>query len=42
MRAALGLLRRMAEELNNAGTYSALDAAPSYAEINELLNQNQR
>ena len=38
MRATLGLLRGMAEELKNAGTYSALDEAVPYAELNKLLS----
>jgi 2-methylisocitrate lyase-like PEP mutase family enzyme len=37
MRATLGLLRRMAEELKTAGTYSALDSAVPYAEVNKML-----
>jgi 2-methylisocitrate lyase-like PEP mutase family enzyme len=37
MRATLGLLRRMAEELKTAGTYSALDGAVPSAEVNRLL-----
>lgn len=37
MRATLGLLRRMAEELKAAGTYSALDSAVPYAEVNRIL-----
>jgi 2-methylisocitrate lyase-like PEP mutase family enzyme len=37
MRATLGLLRRLAEELRKAGTYSALDGAPPHDEINRLL-----
>jgi len=37
MRAALGVLRRAAEELKNSGTYTALEAAPSHAEINKML-----
>ena len=37
MRATLGLLRKMAEELKADGTYSALDAAIPYAEVNKLL-----
>lgn len=37
MRATLGLLRRIAEELKTSGTYSALAGAPTYAEVNELL-----
>ena len=40
MRAALGLMRRLAEELKTRGTYSLLDGAPSYAEINALMSSN--
>jgi 2-methylisocitrate lyase-like PEP mutase family enzyme len=39
MRATLGLLRRLAEELKKAGTYSAMDGAPPHDEINRLLNR---
>jgi 2-methylisocitrate lyase-like PEP mutase family enzyme len=38
MRAGLGLLRRMADELKTAGTYSALDGAVPHAEMNRLLS----
>ena len=37
MRATLGLLRRMAEELKMTGTYAAIEGAPSHADINRLL-----
>jgi len=37
MRATLGLLRRMAEELKTSGTYSAMEGAVPYAEANKLL-----
>jgi hypothetical protein len=37
MRATLGLLRRLAGELKTAGTYSALDEAVPYAEVNKML-----
>jgi len=37
MRATLGLLRRLAEELKNNGTYHALEHAPSYVEVNQLV-----
>jgi len=37
MRATLGLLRRIAEELKTTGTYSAMEAAVPYAEVNKLL-----
>jgi 2-methylisocitrate lyase-like PEP mutase family enzyme len=36
MRATLGYLRAIAEELKTTGTYSALDKAPAYAEVNRL------
>jgi 2-methylisocitrate lyase-like PEP mutase family enzyme len=39
MRATLGLLRRLAEELRKAGTYSAMDAAPAHDEMNRLLGR---
>jgi 2-methylisocitrate lyase-like PEP mutase family enzyme len=39
MRATLGLLRRLAEELKKAGTYSAMDGAPAHDEINRLLQE---
>jgi 2-methylisocitrate lyase-like PEP mutase family enzyme len=42
MRAALGLLRRLANELKSAGTYAAMDGAPSHAEINALMNSNRK
>jgi 2-methylisocitrate lyase-like PEP mutase family enzyme len=37
MRATLGLLRRLAEELKSSGTYSAMEGAVPYAEVNRLL-----
>lgn len=37
MRAALGSLRRVADELRNRGTYCALEGAPSHAEMNKLM-----
>jgi len=37
MRAAMGLLRRLAEELRDAGTYTLMDNAPSHAEMNQLM-----
>jgi len=42
MRATLGLLRRLAEELKTLGTYSTMEGAPSHAEMNELMKANQR
>jgi 2-methylisocitrate lyase-like PEP mutase family enzyme len=37
MRATLGLVRRMAEELKSTGTYAALEGAPSHADVNRML-----
>ncbi len=37
MRATLGLVRRIAEELKSAGTYEALVGGVPYAEMNELM-----
>ena len=37
MRAALGLARRIAEELQSAGTYRGLEGAIPYAELNRLM-----
>jgi 2-methylisocitrate lyase-like PEP mutase family enzyme len=37
MRAALGLARRIAEELKSAGTYRALEGAIPHAELNRLM-----
>lgn len=38
MRAALGLARRIAQELATTGTYTSLAGAPSHAEVNRLLS----
>lgn len=38
MRATLGLMRRIAQELQNTGTYKTLEDAPSHAEVNKLLS----
>jgi 2-methylisocitrate lyase-like PEP mutase family enzyme/predicted thioesterase len=37
MRATLGLLRRMAEELKRTGTYHTLEGAPSHDDVNRML-----
>jgi 2-methylisocitrate lyase-like PEP mutase family enzyme len=37
MRATLGLLRKIAEELKTTGTYTALEGAPPHAEVNRML-----
>ncbi len=42
MRATLGLLRRLADEVKSAGTYTAMEGAPSHAEINALMNSTRK
>jgi 2-methylisocitrate lyase-like PEP mutase family enzyme len=37
MRATLGLVRRMAEELKTTGTYAAIEGAPSHADVNRMM-----
>jgi 2-methylisocitrate lyase-like PEP mutase family enzyme len=37
MRAAMGALRRIADEVKTSGTYGSLADAPSHAEMNQLL-----
>lgn len=37
MRATLGLVQRIAKELQTTGTYNALESAPSHGEVNKLL-----
>lgn len=37
MRAAMGSLRRLAEEVKTKGTWSAMEGAPPHAEMNELM-----
>jgi 2-methylisocitrate lyase-like PEP mutase family enzyme len=37
MRATLGLLSRMAEELKTSGTYKALEGAPAHGDVNKML-----
>jgi len=39
MRSALGLLRRIGDELRTTGTYSALEGAPSHAHMNKLMSE---
>lgn len=39
MRATLGLLRRMAEELKTSGTYGALEGAPAHGDVNKMLER---
>ena len=40
MRATLGLVQRFARELKQQGTYSAMEDAPSYDEINQIMARN--
>lgn len=37
MRATLGLLRRIAEELRSTGTYAAMEGAPPHGDVNKML-----
>ena len=37
MRATLGLLKRIAEELKSSGTYTALEGGIAYADVNRML-----
>jgi 2-methylisocitrate lyase-like PEP mutase family enzyme len=39
MRATLGLLQRMAQELLASGTYQSLAGAPSHAEVNQMMHK---
>jgi len=41
MRSSLGLLRRLAEEVRNSGTYTNMNGAPSHAEMNELMKRTE-
>ncbi len=42
MRAAMGALRRFAEEVKTKGTWSAMEGAPSHAEMNELMKSSRK
>jgi 2-methylisocitrate lyase-like PEP mutase family enzyme len=42
MRAAMGALRRLAEEVKTKGTWSAMEGAPSHAEMNELMKSGRK
>ena len=39
MRASLGLLRRLTEEVQTSGTYKLMEGAPSHAEMNKLMSR---
>jgi 2-methylisocitrate lyase-like PEP mutase family enzyme len=38
MRTAMGLLRRLAEEVKTYGTYKAMEGAPSHSEMNVMMS----
>jgi 2-methylisocitrate lyase-like PEP mutase family enzyme len=40
MRASLGFLRRLADEVKASGTYKLMEGAPSHAEMNKLMIAN--
>ena len=40
MRAAMGMLRRLAAEIKTKGTYTSMEGAPSHAEMNTLMKSN--
>jgi 2-methylisocitrate lyase-like PEP mutase family enzyme len=42
VRAAMGLLRRVAEELKTSGTYHQMEGAPSHGEMNQLMSENRK
>lgn len=42
MRASLGFLRRLAEEVKTSGTYKLMEGAPSHAEMNQLMNAKRK
>jgi 2-methylisocitrate lyase-like PEP mutase family enzyme len=42
MRATLGLLRKLAEEVRDHGTFNAMSGSPSHAEINELMRLDHK
>jgi 2-methylisocitrate lyase-like PEP mutase family enzyme len=42
MRATLGHLRRIAEEVRTKGTYSNLEDSPTHAEMNRMMGRKQR
>jgi 2-methylisocitrate lyase-like PEP mutase family enzyme len=39
MRATLGLVRRMAEELKSTGTYRTLEDAPPHGDVNRMMGR---
>jgi 2-methylisocitrate lyase-like PEP mutase family enzyme len=41
MRASLGFLRRLAEDVKTSGTYKLIEGAPSHAEMNKLMSRQR-
>ncbi|HEV7220396.1 MAG: isocitrate lyase/phosphoenolpyruvate mutase family protein [Terriglobales bacterium] len=41
MRATLGLLKRMAEELKASGTYKFMEESPTHSEVNRMMGDSQ-
>jgi 2-methylisocitrate lyase-like PEP mutase family enzyme len=41
MRASLGFLRRLAEDVKTSGTYKLMEGAPSHAEMNKLMSRQR-
>ena len=41
MRASLGFLRKLAEEVRTSGTYELMEGPPSHAEMNKLMSGNR-
>ena len=39
MRAGLGLLRRVANEVKSSGTYGSMEGAPTHSEVNKLMER---
>ena len=39
MRATLGVVRRIAEELKSSGTYKTLEDAPSHGDVNGMMGR---
>jgi hypothetical protein len=42
MRATMGHLQRIAEELKRTGTYSTLENAPTHSEMNLMMSKERR
>jgi 2-methylisocitrate lyase-like PEP mutase family enzyme len=42
MRAAMGFLRELAQEVKNSGTYSRMEHAPSHAEMNQMMSAKHK